>query len=66
MGLAIGAHAANNILAGLVVSSSDSALPTASIWVTPEVQWGPAAVVSVLIIPAFIWLTGKWRGKVAV
>jgi hypothetical protein len=66
MGLAVGAHAANNILAGLFVSSSDSALPAASIWVTPEVQWGPAAVVSVLLIPAFIWLTGKWRGRVAI
>lgn len=65
MGLAVGAHAANNILAGLIVSSADSALPAASLWVTPEIQWGPAAVGSVLLIPAFIWLTGKWRGKVA-
>lgn len=65
MGLAVGAHAANNILAGLVVSSADSALPAASIWVTPEVQWGPAAAVSLIFIPVFIWLTGKWRDKVA-
>ena len=64
MGLAVGAHAANNILAGLIVSSADSALPAASIWVTPEIQWGPAAAVSVLLVPVFIWLTGKWRGKV--
>ena len=66
MGLAVGAHAANNILAGLIVSSADSALPAASIWVTPEIQWGPAAVASVLLVPVFIWLTGKWRGKVAI
>jgi membrane protease YdiL (CAAX protease family) len=65
MGLAVGAHAANNILAGLIVSSTDSALPSASIWVTPEIQWGPAAFFSVLFIPLFIWLTGKWRGRVA-
>jgi membrane protease YdiL (CAAX protease family) len=64
MGLAIGAHASNNILAGLLVSSADSALPAASIWVTPEIQWGPAAFFSILFIPLFIWLTGKWRGKV--
>ena len=66
MGLAVGAHAANNILAGLLVSSADSALPAASIWVTPEIQWGSAALGSVLLVPVFIWLTGKWRGKVAV
>ena len=66
MGLAVGAHAANNILAGLIVSSADSALPAASIWVTPEIQWGSAALGSVLLVPVFIWLTGKWRGKVAV
>jgi len=66
MGLAVGAHAANNILAGLLVSSVDSALPAASLWVTPEIQWGPAAFFSILFIPLFIWLTGKWRGKVAI
>lgn len=65
MGLAVGAHAANNILAGLVVSSADTALPSASLWVTPEIQWGPAALFSILFIPIFIWLTGKWRDKVA-
>lgn len=64
MGLAIGAHASNNILAGLLVSSADSALPAASIWVTPEIQWGLAAFFSILFIPLFIWLTGKWKGKV--
>ncbi|MEY3319390.1 MAG: hypothetical protein RL540_1765 [Actinomycetota bacterium] len=64
MGLAVGAHAANNLSAGLLVSSIDSALPSASLYVTPEVSWGPAAVVSVLFIPLFIWLTGKWSAKV--
>ena len=65
MGLAVGAHAANNILAGLLISSSDSALPSVSLWTTPEIDWGPAAVVSVLLIPIFIWLTRKWSAKVA-
>jgi len=64
MGLAVGAHAANNLSAGLLVSSIDSALSSASLYVTPEVSWGPAAVVSVLFIPLFIWLTGKWSAKV--
>ena len=65
MGLAVGAHAANNILGGILVSSVDSALPSASIWVTPEVQWGPAAFFSVLFVPLFIWLTRKWRDRVS-
>ena len=65
IGVAVGAHAANNILAGLLVSTADSALPAASIWTTPSVSWGPAAIFSILMIPAFIWLTGKWNAKVA-
>ena len=59
MEIALGAHAANNILAGLVVTSSDSALPAASIWTTPAVSWGPAAIISILMVPFFIWLTRK-------
>ena len=65
IGVAVGAHGANNILAGLLISSADSALPAASIWTTPSVSWGPAALFSILMIPAFIWLTGKWNAKVA-
>ena len=65
MEIALGAHAANNLLAGLVVTSADSALPAASIWTTPEVAWGPAAVISVVMIPFFIWLTRKPADKVA-
>jgi membrane protease YdiL (CAAX protease family) len=65
IGVAVGAHAANNILAGLLASTSDSALPSASIWTTPAVAWIPAAIVSILIIPTFIWLTGRWNSKVA-
>lgn len=64
IGIAVGAHAANNILAGVVATSADSALPAASIWTTPAVAWLPAAIVSILLIPAFIWLTGRWNSKV--
>jgi len=63
--LAIGAHFANNLLAGLLVSSKDSALPSVTLYVTPEVPWGPAAVISVVMVPIFIWLTKKWSAKVA-
>lgn len=62
--IAIGAHFANNLLAALLVSTEDSALPSVSLFTSPAVAWGAAAVVSILIVPIFIWLTGKWRAKV--
>jgi membrane protease YdiL (CAAX protease family) len=63
--IAIGAHFANNLLTALLVSTEDSVLPSVSLFTIPEISWGPAAVVSVLIVPIFIWLTGKWNAKVA-
>jgi membrane protease YdiL (CAAX protease family) len=62
--LAIGAHFANNLLAALLVSSADSALPSASLFITPEIAWAPAAIISVIMVPIFIWLTKKWSDKV--
>jgi len=62
--IAIGAHFANNFLTALLVSTEDSALPSVSLFTTPEVPWGSAAIFSVLMIPIFIWLTGKWNAKV--
>jgi hypothetical protein len=35
------------------------------LFTTPDVPWVTAAIFSVLIIPIFIWLTGKWNAKVA-
>jgi membrane protease YdiL (CAAX protease family) len=61
--LAIGAHFANNLLAALLVSSQDSALPSVSLLTVPEVAWGPAALVSVIMVPIFIWLTNRWGAK---
>ena len=63
--MAIGAHFANNFLTSLVASTEDSALPTVSLFTTPEVAWAPAAAVSVIMVPIFIWLSGKWNAKVA-
>ena len=63
--MAIGAHFANNLSTGLLVSPEDSALPSVSFFTTPTVAWGPAAVVSVIMVPIFIWLTSKWKAKVA-
>ena len=64
--MAIGAHFANNLMAALAFSTEDSALPSVSLFTIPEVAWGPAAVFSVIMIPIFIWLTGKWKDKVSV
>jgi membrane protease YdiL (CAAX protease family) len=61
--LAIGAHFANNLLAALLVSSQDSALPSVSLLTVPEVAWGPAALFSVVMVPIFIWLTNRWGAK---
>ena len=63
--MAIGAHFANNFLTSLFVSTEDSALPSVSFFTTPDVAWAPAAAVSVLMVPIFIWLSGKWNAKVA-
>ena len=64
--IAIGAHFANNLLAALVLSTEDSALPSVSLFTVPDVAWGPAAIFSVIMIPIFIWLTGKWTAKVSI
>lgn len=59
IGIALGAHAANNIMASLLVSSADSALPSVSIWTTPAVDWFSAAILSIVTVPLFIWLTAR-------
>jgi hypothetical protein len=46
-----------------LVSSQDSALPSVSLLTVPEVAWGPAALVSVIMVPIFIWLTNRWGAK---
>lgn len=63
--MAIGAHFANNFLSSLFVSTEDSAIPSVSFFTTPEVSWAPAAIFSVVMIPIFIWLSGKWNAKVS-
>jgi membrane protease YdiL (CAAX protease family) len=55
--LAIGAHFANNLLAGTLIGYQDSALPSAAIFSTGELNWGFSALISLAIIPVFLWLT---------
>lgn len=65
IGIALGAHAANNILASLLVSSEDSALPSVSIWTTPAVNWLSAAILSIMTVPLFIWLTARLGRRIS-
>jgi membrane protease YdiL (CAAX protease family) len=65
IGIALGAHAVNNIMASLLVSSADSALPSVSIWTTPAVNWISAAILSLMTVPLFIWLTAKLGRKIS-
>jgi uncharacterized protein len=55
--LAIGAHFANNLLAGTLIGYQDSALPSAAIFTTGELNWGMSALISLAIIPLFLWIT---------
>ena len=55
--LAIGAHFANNLLAGTLVSYQDAALPSAALFLTGELEWVWSTVISFAIIPLFLWLT---------
>jgi len=62
--IAIGAHFANNFLGSILVSTEDSSIPSPSLFTTPDVAWVPAAISAVVLVPIFIWLTGKWNAKV--
>lgn len=59
--MAIGAHFSNNLLSSLVATTEDSAIPSVSLFTTPEVAWAPAAIFSVVMIPLFVWLSGRWN-----
>lgn len=55
--LAIGAHFANNFFAGVLVSYQDSALPSAAVFMTGELNWLISTVTAIVMIPLFLWLT---------
>ena len=63
--IAIGAHFANNFLGSILVSTEDSSIPSPSLFTTPDVAWVPAAISALVMVPIFIWLSGKWNAKVA-
>lgn len=55
--LAIGAHFANNFLTGVLVTYQDSALPSAALLMSGELDWIGSTVTAVLMVPLFLWLT---------
>lgn len=55
--LAIGAHFANNFFAGVLVSYQDSALPSAAVFMTGELNWLISTATAIVMIPLFLWLT---------
>jgi uncharacterized protein len=59
MELAIGAHAANNISAALLVGYVGSAIPSVSLWTMERIPVAQEILFGVLGAFAFVWITGR-------
>jgi len=57
--LAIGAHAANNISAALLVGYVGSAIPSVSLWTMERIPVAQEILFGVLGAIAFAWITGR-------
>jgi uncharacterized protein len=55
--VAIGAHFANNFVAGVLISYQDSALPSAAVLMSGELDWLGSTVTAIVMVPIFLWLT---------
>jgi membrane protease YdiL (CAAX protease family) len=55
--VAIGAHFANNLIAGVLISYQDSALPSAALLMSGELDWLASTVTAIVMVPLFLWLT---------
>ena len=62
--LAIGAHAANNLSAALLVGYVGSAIPSVSLWTMDRIPVAQEILLGVLGAAAFVWITGR-IGKTA-
>jgi membrane protease YdiL (CAAX protease family) len=58
--LAIGAHAANNISAALLVGYVGSAIPSVSLWTMERIPVAQEILFGVLGAVAFAWITGRF------
>lgn len=59
MELAIGAHAANNISAAILVGYVGSAIPSVSLWTMERIPVEQEILLGVLCAIAFAWITGR-------
>ena len=61
--VALGAHLSNNLFAALVIGYEGGALPAEALYTTESLEWGASNLVSLLIIPLFIFFTRPGRPK---
>lgn len=61
--IAIGAHAANNIFAGLIIGYEGGALPAEAPFIAEAVDWGGENLFTILLVPLFIVLSRVGRVK---
>ena len=62
--LALGAHAANNLVAALLVNHHNSSLPTAAVWHVTELNPAFALISFLIAVPVFYWaLLGRSCGR---
>ena len=59
--LAIGAHAANNLFAVLIMNYAGSALPAPSIFMADSIDPVASLLSFVLVASAFYWVVFVWR-----
>jgi membrane protease YdiL (CAAX protease family) len=65
MEVAIGAHFANNLIAGVLVSYQDSALPSAALFMSGELDWLGSTVTAIVMVPIFLWLTKARKEEIS-
>ena len=65
MEVAIGAHFANNLIAGVLVSYQDSALPSAALLMSGELDWLGSTVTAIVMVPIFLWLTKARKEEIS-
>jgi uncharacterized protein len=55
--IAIGAHAANNLFASLLIGYEGGALPADGLFVAEQFEWGAGNLISLVLVPLFIVAT---------
>jgi membrane protease YdiL (CAAX protease family) len=61
--LALGAHAANNLFAALIVNYADSALQTPAVFTNPTLDAAYAQISLIVIVVAFYFIVFRWLDR---